>query len=104
MPYFLSSPKLKIEKNQMSKGDCDGFVCVCTCLLFVVDCFNKKSVVAIISFKRKIGQLKMAFDFLCVSLYEKSLLSTIFSTFFAKLLIAFCKLMILFTKIFTNFE
>jgi hypothetical protein len=29
-------------------------VCVCTCLLFVVDCFNKKSVVAIISLKRKI--------------------------------------------------
>ena len=28
--------------------------CVCTCLLFVVDCFNKKSVVAIISLKRKI--------------------------------------------------
>jgi hypothetical protein len=27
---------------------------VCTCLLFVVDCFNKKSVVAIISLKRKI--------------------------------------------------
>ena len=25
-----------------------------TCLLFVVDCFNKKSVVAIISLKRKI--------------------------------------------------
>ena len=29
--------------------------CVCTCLLFVVDCFNKKSVVAIISLKRKIN-------------------------------------------------
>jgi hypothetical protein len=28
---------------------------VCTCLLFVVDCFHKKSVVAIISLKRKIG-------------------------------------------------
>jgi hypothetical protein len=28
--------------------------CVCTCLLFVVDCFNKESVVAIISLKRKI--------------------------------------------------
>jgi ABC-type arginine/histidine transport system permease subunit len=27
---------------------------VCTYLLFVVDCFNKKSVVAIISLKRKI--------------------------------------------------
>ena len=27
---------------------------VCTCLLFVVDYFNKKSVVAIISLKRKI--------------------------------------------------
>ena len=27
---------------------------MCTCLLFVVDCFNKKSVVAIISLKRKI--------------------------------------------------
>jgi hypothetical protein len=27
---------------------------VCTCLLFVVDCFNKKSVVAIISLERKI--------------------------------------------------
>ena len=37
-----------------SKGDCDGFLCVCTCLLFVVDCFNKNSVVAIISLKRKI--------------------------------------------------
>jgi hypothetical protein len=34
--------------------DCDGFLCVCTCLLFVVDCFKKKSVVAIISLKRKI--------------------------------------------------
>jgi hypothetical protein len=32
-----------------------------------------------------------SFDFLCVSLYEKSLLSSIFSTFFAKLLITFCK-------------
>ena len=40
-------------------------------------------------------QLKMAFDFLCVSLNEKSLLSTILSTFFAKLLFTFCKLMIL---------
>ena len=30
-------------------------LCVCTCLLFVVDCFNKKSVVAIISLKRKIN-------------------------------------------------
>ena len=37
----------------------------------------------------------MAFDFLCVSLNEKSLLSTILSTFFAKLLFTFCKLMIL---------
>ena len=27
---------------------------MCTCLLFVDDCFNKKSVVAIISLKRKI--------------------------------------------------
>ena len=27
---------------------------MCACLLFVVDCFNKKSVVAIISLKRKI--------------------------------------------------
>ena len=27
---------------------------MCTCLLFVVDCFNKKLVVAIISLKRKI--------------------------------------------------
>ena len=29
--------------------------CVWTCLLFVVDCFNKKSAVAIISLKRKIN-------------------------------------------------
>jgi len=28
---------------------------VCTCLLFVVDCFHKKSVVVIISLKRKIN-------------------------------------------------
>ena len=41
-------------KRYSLKGDCDGFLCVCTCLLFVVDCFNKKSVVAIISLKRKI--------------------------------------------------
>ena len=31
-----------------------GEFCVCTCLLFVVDCFNNKSVVAIISLKREI--------------------------------------------------
>ena len=37
----------------------------------------------------------MAFDFLWGSLNEKSLLSTILSTFFAKLLFTFSKLMIL---------
>ena len=43
--------------NRGSKGDCDGFLCVCTCLLFVVDCFNKKSVVAIISLLCYVGPL-----------------------------------------------
>ena len=42
-------------KRYSLKGDFDGFLCVWTCLLFVVDCFNKKSAVAIISLKRKIN-------------------------------------------------
>ena len=32
-------------KRYSLKGIVMDFVCVCTCLLFVVDCFNKKSVV-----------------------------------------------------------
>jgi hypothetical protein len=60
--FFVESPNLPIENGvwffvcfpigvKSSKGDCDGFLCVRTCLLFVVDCFNKKSVVGVIPLK-----------------------------------------------------
>ena len=52
LDFFLFSVLEKREK--IWHWDKAGFLCVCTCLLFVVDCFIKKSVVAIISLKRKI--------------------------------------------------
>jgi hypothetical protein len=52
--YFINKRvKLREKKyflNLRKNNECSK----CTCLLFVVDCFNKKSVVAIISLKRKI--------------------------------------------------